>query len=182
DENSAKLRFDLEIEQFEPGRAARFGFVQVDHRGPGPLSAVWLVLRPVGLIDVEEIRVFPEALALLIALPLEGLAVDLVHAEQVGDAAVNLDDQRVKGVEIAAVAGSDVAVLFLIVERRRIAALVDLLAHYPAGLGIQEILADVELDRLFRAPAQPPQPRRGVEILADAPGDSRTQVRPLLRE
>ena len=87
DEDAPELRLDLEVEELEAGRAARLGFVEIDHRGPGPLPAVGLVFGPIGLVDVEEVGVLAEALALLVALALERFAVDLVDAEQARDRA-----------------------------------------------------------------------------------------------
>src|SRR4051794_13545456 len=42
DKNSANLRLDLEIQQLEPRRSARFGVVEVDHRRPASLAAMRL--------------------------------------------------------------------------------------------------------------------------------------------
>ncbi|MFL6763682.1 MAG: hypothetical protein ACJ8FO_00615 [Sphingomicrobium sp.] len=122
----------------------------------------------------------PEALALLVALALQRLAVDAVDSKQACDPAVHVDDQRIVSVEIAAVAGADVFPLLLVVERRGVAAPVDLLAHLPARFGIKELIADVELNGLSRARAQPPQPRRRLEIVADPPADDGAKIRPLL--
>ena len=158
------------------------GLVQIDHRGPGALAAVRLIFRPIGLVDVEEVGMLAEALALLVALALERLAVGAVDAEQVGDPRFDLGDQRVVDVEVAAVAGADVFVLLLVVERRGVAALVDLLAHLAAGLGVEEAVADVELDRLLAARAQPPQAAASRPACRRPAADPGAQLRPLLRE
>ena len=53
----------------------------------------------------------------------------------------------------------------------------------PAALAsVAERLLSYELDRLFRARAQPPQTRGRIESGADAVADAREQVRTLLRE
>src|SRR5689334_20263664 len=102
-----------------------------------------LVLGPIGLVDVEKIGVFAESLAFLVALPLERLAMDPVDAEERVDAIVDFDDQRIVGVEVATVAGADVVVFLLLEEWRWVAALVDLDAHPPTGLGIEKVVHDV---------------------------------------
>src|SRR3954451_24961958 len=75
DEDAAELRLRLEVKQFESGRTARLWLIKIDHRGPGALAAVRLIFLPIGLIDVEEVGMLPEALPLLIALPLQRFAI-----------------------------------------------------------------------------------------------------------
>ena len=140
------------------------------------------VLGPIGLVDVEEVGVLAETLTFLIALPLKRFAMDLVDAEQPGDALVNLDDQLIVGIEIAAIAGADVLVLLLVVQGRGVAALIDFLAHLPTGVRVEEIVAKVELDWLPGVGAKAPQLRRGVEIVADAAPNACAKVGPLLGE
>jgi hypothetical protein len=121
---------------------------------------VRLIFGPIGLVDVEEVRVLLEALADLVALALERLAVGAIDAEQVGDAGLDLGDEWIVHVEVAAVAGPDALVLVLVVERGRIVAGVDPLAQLPAFLRAEEILADVQLHRARRARRIAPQAGR----------------------
>ena len=57
------------------GLPARLGLVEEDHRRPGALAALALLLRPVRLVGVEEIVVRLELLADRVALALDGLAM-----------------------------------------------------------------------------------------------------------
>src|SRR6476661_4933415 len=97
---------------------------------------MWLVLGPIGLVDVEEVGMLAKTLALLVALTLKRLPMAFVDAQQSCNSRVDVDDQRVVGVEIATVAGPDVLPLVLVVERGGEAALIDLRAHWRAGIRV----------------------------------------------
>ncbi len=102
---------DLDAGILEEGLAAAFGVVQEDHRRPGALAAGPLHLRPIGLGRVEEIVVRLELLADRVALALDGLALVRIDADQGGDLRLDQLDDRLVGIEVAALAGAEFGIV-----------------------------------------------------------------------
>src|SRR5206468_12386004 len=94
--------------RLEPRGSTVLGLVEIDHRGPAALAPAFGVDEKVVAAGVERVRMRPELLPGSIALSLERLAVSGRQAKQVADLALDLGDERVRGVEVARLAGAEI--------------------------------------------------------------------------
>src|SRR3569623_387958 len=140
-EQLAGLGLDDLVDRLEARRAARLGFVEVEHHRPRALArdaAEALV------IDAERLEIVGVLLELLpdgIALALHRFAKLRVEPGKGTDLRVQLGDQRVMAIEVAGLAGAIISVAVRIGDGRGAPRRVDLRDQRGAGLGIDELAA-----------------------------------------
>lgn len=117
DQHHACLRANAYAQMWELRRAAFFRHIQEYHRGPTPLPASRSFLKPIVLARVEKIMVGLEFLAHLITLPLHRFGIIIVDAQYIAHPRLDLGNERVPTVQVAAIAGTETGLLGALVER-----------------------------------------------------------------
>jgi hypothetical protein len=95
DDKVAGLGRDADAGTLEEGLAAGLDIVEAAHRGPRPLPADLLLIRPIWLVRPEEIVMLLELLADGVALPLQRLGIFARQAQEVRDAGIKRGDERI---------------------------------------------------------------------------------------
>src|SRR3569833_1565021 len=99
-------RRDRYAQSWKVGRSAFVDIGEEYHRGPRPLTAPGLLVRPVVVIHAIPVDMRGELLPHLIALALDRLAVFALDAEQIVDPPLDLEHERLVWIEVARLAGA----------------------------------------------------------------------------